>query len=90
MLWRLKRKGVLSPLAGLINGAGEKLGVEKVVLYGVLESGTEYGIETVLCEITLTVGADDSRSECLVKSSTYSKSSIRATMLNAKLSKTLE
>jgi hypothetical protein len=42
------RKGVLSPLAGLIRGAGEKLGVEKVVLYGVLESGTEKGIETVL------------------------------------------
>jgi hypothetical protein len=42
------RKGVLSPLTGLIRGAGEKLGVEKVVLYGVLESGTEKGIETVL------------------------------------------
>jgi hypothetical protein len=42
------RKGVLSPLAGLMSGIGEKLGVEKVVLYGVLETDTEYGIETVL------------------------------------------
>lgn len=43
------RKGVLSPLAGLMSGIGEKLGVENVVvLYGVLETDTEYGIETVL------------------------------------------
>ena len=53
-----------------MSGIGEKLGVEKVVLYGVLETDTEYGIETVLWEMTLTVGVDESLSECLVKSST--------------------
>ena len=54
-----------------MSGIGEKLGVENVVvLYGVLETDTEYGIETVLWEMTLTVGVDESLSECLVKSST--------------------
>jgi hypothetical protein len=38
----------------------------------------------------LTIGANGNLSECLVKSSTYSKSSIRATMLNAILAKTIE
>ena len=85
------RKGVLSPLAGLISGTGEKLGVVIAVLYGVLETVTEYGIETFFCAITLTVGTDDDNfSECFVKSSTYNKSSMRATMLYARLSRTLE
>lgn len=50
MLFLEERKGVLSlsPLAGLTSEAGEKPGVEKVVLYGVPETDTEYGIETFL------------------------------------------
>lgn len=89
MLFEL-RNGVLSPLAGLIKGKGEKFGVAEDVLYGVPETGTEYGMDTFLWAITLTVGTDDSLSDCLVKSSTYSRSSIRATILNARLSRTLE
>jgi hypothetical protein len=45
VLWR---NGVLSPLAGLISGTGEKLGVLNVVLYGVPETGTEKEFETFL------------------------------------------
>lgn len=78
LLLLLLRKEVISPLAGLISGAGEKLVVPKVAaLCGVTpETDTANGCENL--------------SECLVKSFTYSKSSIRATMLKAMLSKTLE
>ena len=86
----LIRNGVLSPLAGLTSGAGEKLGVAKAVLYGVPKTGTEWGAGALLLAITLTLGTDENLSECVVRSSTYSRSSIRATILNARLSKTLE
>lgn len=42
------RNGVLSPLAGLISGAGEKLGVLYADRKGVPETGTWNGIETFL------------------------------------------
>lgn len=87
LLWR---KGVLSPLAGLMKGAGEKLGLAEALLKGVLEWGTEYVTGTFFREITLTAETDETLSVCVAKSSTCSKSSIRATMLNAKLSRTLE
>ena len=41
--------GDLSPLAGLTS-AGEKPGVVKAVLYGVLGTGTEYEIGAPFCE----------------------------------------
>ncbi|KAI4382803.1 hypothetical protein MLD38_008717 [Melastoma candidum] len=67
--------GVLSPLAGLINddGAGEKPGVlnaEEDDLYGVPETGTEYGKQDFLWAMWLTAGDCKSLSVCLVKSST--------------------
>lgn len=82
--------GDLSPLRGLTSCPGEKLGVVKAVLYGVLEMGTEYGLGVLLCEMILTLEIDENLSEWRVRSSTYSRSSIRATMLNARLSKTRE
>jgi len=40
--------GDLSPFAGLTSCDGEKLGVAKADLYGVLEMGTENDIGTLL------------------------------------------
>lgn len=92
MLLCLLMNEVLSPLAGLTRGAGEKVGVAKADLYGVVETGSEYGVGTFLGPIAvMSAGTDESASsDCLVMSSTYSRSSMRATMLKARLSRTLE
>lgn len=52
--------GDLSPLAGLVPCAGEKLGVAKGVLYGVPEMGTEKCSGLFLCEITPSLDIDES------------------------------
>lgn len=80
-------------LDGLDSCAGEKLGVAYAVAYGVPEAGTAVAclLPLLLHATFASAPADGMLSAgCLLSSSTLSRSSIRAMMLEARLSRTLE
>lgn len=70
VLLPLFRSGDFPPFEGLIACAGERVGVPKADLYGVVGTGTEYGTEILLRVITPTFEWDENWSEFFVKSST--------------------
>ena len=62
--------GYLAPFVGLTYHVGEKLGVQKDGLGGVVCPGIEYGTKMLLWEITLNFWRDEIGSKWFVKSST--------------------